>query len=180
MMRGRFLAAVLLAAIGSVVLFSLPRARPDLLTTRPTWHLLPLTDARTGETFTFRDFAGKTVYVTPMATWCGNCRAQLGVVREVRARVDPARVVFVALSVETSLPHAKLARYADAAGFDWVFAVTSLELYEELIATFGYSVGNPSVSPHFIIRPDGSTSALATGDFSVESLIESLSTRGGL
>src|SRR6266545_2784328 len=121
MMHGRVLAAVVFAAIGGLILLNLPRAGPDLLTTRPAWHQLPLTDARTGETFTFHDFAGKTVYVEPIATWCSNCRKQLGVVRAIRARVDPERVVFVALSIETSLPRAELARYADAAGFDWVF-----------------------------------------------------------
>lgn len=139
MMRGGVLIAIVFAAIGGIVLLGLPRAGPDLLTKRPAWHRFPLTDARTGEAFTFRDFAGKTVYVQPMATWCSNCRAQLGVVREDHARVDPERVVFVALSIETSLPPAQLARYADAAGFDWVFAVASLELYEQLAATFGHS-----------------------------------------
>jgi hypothetical protein len=28
---------------------------------RPAWHLLPLVDARTGESFTLADLAGKTV-----------------------------------------------------------------------------------------------------------------------
>ncbi|MCC6179884.1 MAG: redoxin domain-containing protein [Chloroflexi bacterium] len=177
-MRGRALATVLLAAIGVAILIGMPGPGPEVLTTRPGWHELPLTNARTGETFTFRGFAGRTVFVEPMATWCHNCRTQLGMVREVHARVDPARVVFVALSIETSLSHAELARYADAAGFDWVFAVASLELYEELVATFGHSVVNTAVTPHFVIRPDGSTSALATGDRSVESLIQILSARG--
>ncbi len=180
MMRGRVVAAVVFAAIGVAVLFSLPRAGPDWLTERPAWHQLPLTNARTGETFTFRDFAGKTVYVEPMATWCSNCRMQLGIVREVLARVDPEHVVFIALSIETSLPDAQLARYANAAGFDWLFAVARLELYEELATTFGHSVLNPAVTPHFIIKPDGSTSALATGDLSVEGLIQTLSAHGGV
>ncbi|MDX1995295.1 MAG: hypothetical protein SF029_23125 [bacterium] len=33
------------------------------------WTRLPLTDARTGQTFTLADFAGKTVFVHPMARW---------------------------------------------------------------------------------------------------------------
>ena len=44
----------------------------------PTWQTLPLTNARTGETFTFADFAGKTVFVEPMATWCTNVTTQVG------------------------------------------------------------------------------------------------------
>ncbi len=30
---------------------------------------LPLTDVRSGETFILAEFAGKTVFVEPMATW---------------------------------------------------------------------------------------------------------------
>ena len=30
---------------------------------------LPLVDVRSGETFTLAEFAGKTVFVEPMATW---------------------------------------------------------------------------------------------------------------
>jgi hypothetical protein len=33
------------------------------------WQSIPLRNARTGETFTFADFAGRTVYVHPMARW---------------------------------------------------------------------------------------------------------------
>jgi hypothetical protein len=36
---------------------------------RPDWLTMPLTNARSGETFTLADFAGKTVFVHPMATW---------------------------------------------------------------------------------------------------------------
>lgn len=33
------------------------------------WQDVALRDVRTGETFTFADFAGRTVYVHPMARW---------------------------------------------------------------------------------------------------------------
>jgi hypothetical protein len=33
------------------------------------WYNLPLTNARTGATFKLADFAGKTVFVKPMAIW---------------------------------------------------------------------------------------------------------------
>ena len=109
MTRGRLLAAVVLTVIGAAILPGMPRAGAALLADRPVWHDLPLTNARTGETFRLSDFTGKTVYVEPMATWCINCRMQPGMVREARARVAPDRFVFVALSVETSLSNAQLA-----------------------------------------------------------------------
>ncbi|MCC6179876.1 MAG: TlpA family protein disulfide reductase [Chloroflexi bacterium] len=178
-MRGRLLAIVVLTVISAAILLGMPRTGAALLSDRPAWHDLPLTNARTGETFRLVNFAGKTVYVEPMATWCINCRMQLGMVREARAQVDPDRVVFVALSVETSLSNAQLARFADANGFDWHFAVASPELLQALTTTYGHTVVNPPTTPHFTIGPDGATSELSTGFHSAESLVQSLSAIGG-
>ena len=58
---------------------------------RASWQQLPLVDARTGESFTLADFAGKTVYVEPMATWCTNCRQQLRTVRDIYTQLDAER-----------------------------------------------------------------------------------------
>jgi len=128
-----------------------------------SWKDLPLTDARTGEAFTLGSFEGKTVFVEPMATWCTNCRRQLSNVREAKARLESEEVVFVALSVETTLPPEALARYADERGFDWTFAVMTPELLRALASEFGRVVSSPPSTPHFVIHPDGSTSELLTG-----------------
>src|SRR5689334_14222167 len=65
-------------------------------TERPAWLSLPLANARTGEAFTLADLGGKTVYVEPMATWCTNCRQQMGTIRDqLVGRLDPARTVLV-------------------------------------------------------------------------------------
>jgi cytochrome oxidase Cu insertion factor (SCO1/SenC/PrrC family) len=147
---------------------------------RPSWHSLPLTDARTGQTFTLADFDGKTVYVEPMATWCTNCRQQMSVIRDqLRAQVDPERVVFVGLSVETTLASETLASYAVTHGFDWTFAVMTPELLQELASTFGRTVTNPPAVPHFVIGPDGTTGDLSTGHHSADRLLERLAAAGG-
>jgi cytochrome oxidase Cu insertion factor (SCO1/SenC/PrrC family) len=156
-----------------------PPAQAAPAAERPSWHALPLTDARTGQTFTLADFAGKTVYVEPMATWCTNCRQQLGVIRdEVRAQVDPERVVFVGLSVETNLAPETLAGYASTHGFDWTFAVMTPELLQELATTFGRTVTNPPAVPHFVIGPDGTTGDLSTGHKSADQLLAILGMAG--
>ncbi len=74
----------------------------------PLWQTLAVTNAATGETFSFADFQGKTVFVEPMATWCSNCRSQQGQVREAKTQLGDD-VVFVGLSLETTLPAADLA-----------------------------------------------------------------------
>jgi len=140
----------------------------------PEWQTLPLVDARTGESFTFADLRGRTVFVEPMATWCSSCRRQMTVVREVAAQLDPDAFVFVGLSVETNLDPAALAAYADAQGFGWTFAVMSPELLAALVDTFGRSVANPPATPHLIVRPDGTTTDLATGQHGAAQLLAAL------
>ncbi|MDX2160421.1 MAG: TlpA disulfide reductase family protein [bacterium] len=139
---------------------------------------MPLTNARTGETFTFADFAGQTVFVEPMATWCTNCRQQLGHVRSAREQLGDS-VVFIALSVETNIASADLASYADDQGFDWQFAVLTPELLGELVNTFGRTISNPPSTPHFILRPDGTTTTLFTGIKSPDEIIAQVQAANG-
>lgn len=146
----------------------------------PTWQTLSLVNARTGEAFTFADFAGKTVFVEPMATWCSNCRSQLGNVSNARAQLNNENVIFVALSVEAGLANDMLSDYAQDNGFDWHFAVVTPELLAELVAIFGRTVTNPPSTPHFIIRPDGTTTALKTGIESADEIVAQIRTEGGL
>ena len=102
-----------------------------------------------------------------MATWCTNCRQQLGNVRSAAAQIG-SDVVFVALSVETTLEPAALAAYADSHEFPFTFAVMTPDLLRALAASFGQSVATPPATPHFIIYPDGSASELLTGFSSPE------------
>ncbi|MCA0351788.1 MAG: TlpA family protein disulfide reductase [Chloroflexi bacterium] len=142
------------------------------------WQRLPLINARTGESFTLADFYGKTIYVEPMATWCSNCRKQLTIVAETQAQLTNPDVVFIGLSVETDLAANDLAAYADEAGFDWLFAVSTPELLRELTAVFGRTITNPPATPHFIIRPDGTTTELSTGIEPSDVLLSALQAAG--
>jgi len=146
----------------------------------PTWLALELTDARTGDVFTLGDFAGRTVFVEPMATWCSSCRRQMTVLRDVIAGLDPDAFAFVGLSVETALAPADLARYADAQGFGWTFAVATPELLRALTASFGFSVANPPATPHFIVRSDGTVGELSTGFRNAEQLVAALAEAAAL
>jgi cytochrome oxidase Cu insertion factor (SCO1/SenC/PrrC family) len=173
------LLSLVAALIGAAAPLLTPSAQAAPAAERPTWHAFPLTDARTGQTFTLADFAGKTVYVEPMATWCTNCRQQMSVIRDqVRGQVDPEQVVFVGLSVETNLAPETLASYTSTHGFDWTFAVMTPELLQDLASTFGRTVTNPPAVPHFVIGPDGTTSDLSTGHKSADQLLAIVSMAG--
>jgi thiol-disulfide isomerase/thioredoxin len=143
------------------------------LSALPAWQTIALTNVRTGEQFTLADFNGQSVFVEPMATWCTNCRRQLGNVREAMTTVgDDA--VFVALSLETNLPDAELAAYTEQQGFDWVFAVMTEEMLQQLADQFGRSITSAPSTPHFVIRPDGSFTELVTGIESPEQIAEQI------
>jgi thiol-disulfide isomerase/thioredoxin len=145
------------------------------MTDAPAWMTIALTDVRSGDTFTLADFAGKTVFVEPMATWCTNCRRQLGNVSQAKAQLgDSEDVVFVSLSVETNIGDGDLANYTQETGFDWAFAVATPEMLVSLVETFGQSITNPPSTPHFIIRPDGSTTELTTGYEGPDEILQNL------
>jgi len=145
---------------------------------RPAWQQIALMDARTGETFTFADFAGKTVYVEPFATWCTNCRRQLGYVGQAREQLGD-EVVFITLSVEPNIANETLAQYADAAGFEWTFAAMPPDMLRELAAIQGQTIANPPATPHFIIRADGSFTDLVTGIESPDALLSRIEAERG-
>lgn len=138
---------------------------------RSAWQTIVLTDARTGEPFTLADFAGSTVYVEPMATWCTNCRAQMHRVVPVYEdlRAD-SRFAFVSLSVGENIADSDLASYADREGFGWTFAIAPAEMLAALSDAFGRSVLTPPSTPHFLIYPDGTDSGLKTGPESTDAL----------
>ena len=157
----------------TVVPTSVPTAAPVSEKALPAWQTVALTDARTGETFSLADFAGKTVYVEPMATWCSNCKQQLNNVKQAKAALGDD-VVFVGLSVETNIAAADLASYADANGFDWRFAVLTPESLGQLVDAFGRTIANPPSTPHFVIAPDGTVTGLNTGFVSADDLVTKL------
>lgn len=143
------------------------------------WQERPLVNARTGETFTLADFTGKTIFVEPMATWCTNCRRQLNNVKQARAGLNSDDIVFIALSLETNLDAATLAAYADNEGFDWLFAVMTPEILQEMAAEFGQIITSAPSTPHFIIRPDGTFTELVTGIESPEAITSQLLAASG-
>jgi peroxiredoxin len=140
---------------------------------------LPLTNARTGEAFSLADFEGSVVYVEPMATWCTNCRHQLGRVREAYNQLDASQYVFVAISVETNISASDLATYADNQNFPWIFAVASPEMLTALSERYGNTALVPPSTPHFTISPDGTLSDLFTGAHEAADIIALLEQTAG-
>lgn len=137
------------------------------------WQLIEVTDTG-GETFTIADLAGRPVFVENFATWCSNCRNQLGATQEA-AEVAGEDAVFLALSVETELSADDLRDYQEANGFsDIRFAVMSPELLAAMDAAFGGSALNPPSTPKVAVAADGTAGDLVTGAESAEEILSSL------
>jgi thiol-disulfide isomerase/thioredoxin len=140
------------------------------------WQLIEVTDTG-GETFTIADLAGRPVFVENFATWCSNCRNQLGATQDA-AEVAGEDAVFLALSVETDLDLDDMREYQEANGFsDIRFAVMSPELLAAMDAAFGGSSLNPPSTPKIAVAADGTAGDLVTGAESAEEILSSLGLR---
>ena len=143
------------------------------------WLDLPLVDAASGEVFTLRDLDDGVVLVETMATWCGNCRRQLGHLVAASAELgDEAAtgvpVAYVVVSVERGLDPARLAAYAEREGFPFRFVVADDDLLRALADRFGRGVLNPPATPHVVVGPGGRVGALTTGFEAPEALVARL------
>ncbi len=137
------------------------------------WQTVELTDAD-GETFALSDFVGRPVLVENFATWCSNCRQQLGDTQQA-ARQAGDDAVFVALSVETELDESDMRAYAKRNGFsDIRFAVMSPELLALMNDAYGNSSLNPPSTPKIKVAADGKAGELVTGYESVDEILGGL------
>jgi thiol-disulfide isomerase/thioredoxin len=132
------------------------------------WLDHPLVDAATGAPFTVRDLEGSVVLVETMATWCGNCRRQLGHLAEAAATLGGEAapgvpVAYLVISVERGLESAALVAYGERNGLPFRFVVADDDLLRLLAARFGRGVLNPPSTPHVIVSPAGAVGPLTTG-----------------
>ncbi len=126
------------------------------------WLGVPITDTA-GNKFAVRDLVGAPVVVEVFATWCGNCRKQLGDTQKAAAAAGES-ATFLALSVETELSSADVATYAQKNGFSNIrFAVMSPEMLSALEMAYGKSVLNPPSTPKIVVDAKGGASSMVTG-----------------
>ncbi len=116
----------------------------------------------TGKAFALTDFHDKEVYVENFATWCPNCKKQLGNVQ--KAAVANPDAIFIAYSVETDLSADKVAAYAKDNGFTNIrFAVMTPAMLAAVSSALGKDAINPPSTPHYVIGKSGKPGALKTG-----------------
>jgi hypothetical protein len=132
-----------------------PGAAPPSGDPAAAWRTTPLTDVRTGETISVEALAGKLVAIEPMAIWCSNCRIQQTEAAAALAAIASDDLVYVGLDVDPNEQPADLAAYSEDEGFDWPYAVASVEVARSLAAEFGDQVLSPPSTPLILVGPDG-------------------------
>jgi thiol-disulfide isomerase/thioredoxin len=121
------------------------------------WAVATLTDVSTGGQFRIADLAaeGKVVFVETMAIWCTNCRVQQMEAAAALGELDPARVEWVVIDVETSESADALARYRDQHGFPFRYAISDAALSRSLAMHFGDVVLSPPSVNVIVLGTDG-------------------------
>ncbi|MDQ3449188.1 MAG: redoxin domain-containing protein [Chloroflexota bacterium] len=138
----------------------------------PAWANIPLTDVRTGETFTLAGAGDRVVFVEPMAVWCSSCRQQQETAKEAVAALDPTRVIWVALDVDPNETPEMLARFADENEFPFTYAVAGVDLSRALADAFGAQVLSPPSTPVIVIGTDGTVTLTEFGHKSQDRILE--------
>jgi thiol-disulfide isomerase/thioredoxin len=137
----------------------------------PDWFSYQMTDARTGQTFTINEYAGKVVLLETMAQWCPTCELQENEVKKLHQMLgNPQDLVSISLDVDLHEDEASLKQYAEKLGYDWIFAVAPLEVARALGNMYSAQYLNPPVSPMLIIDQNGDVYGLPYGLKSAESL----------
>ena len=144
---------------GSAVPSSVPTTA-----TGATWFDITMTDARTGQSFAIRDYAGKVILVEAMAEWCPTCIEQQRQVKALHDRLAVADdVVSVSLDIDLHEDQQSLKDYAAALGLEWHFAVAPLEVARALGNLYSAEYLNPPYSPMLLIDRNGGATSLPFG-----------------
>jgi thiol-disulfide isomerase/thioredoxin len=138
------------------------------------WATTELTDVRNGERFRIADLVagGRIVFLETMAIWCTNCRRQQGDVVSALAQLDPARVTWIGIDVDSSESAEALAEYSRRLGFDWPFVVAGQDLARALATEFGDQVLSPPSTPIIVVGTDGRVTLTEFGHKSVDRIVQ--------
>jgi thiol-disulfide isomerase/thioredoxin len=161
--------ALAVSACGPTRLASTLEPQPSATQT-PEWLDIELTDAKTGDTFTVNDFRGKVVLVETMAIWCPNCLRQAQELKALRASYGPEDLVFVSLDIDLHEDASMLKEYAEQNGFDWSFAVASLDVTRDIGGLYGALFLDPTLNPMLIVNRKGEVFKLDFGEKKAEVL----------
>jgi len=141
----------------------------------PAWFSAALTDARTGQAFSINDFKGKVVLVETMAIWCTTCLKQQGEVRALHEQFgNRDDLVSIGLGIDPNENADALKSYVESKGFDWLYAVPSVDVSREIASLYGDLYLNPPSAPMLVIDRHGDAHPLPFGIKSTDDLMQAI------
>lgn len=147
-------------------------ATEEAMMESPAWFSIGLTNVRTGETITIQDLKGKVVLVETMAVWCSNCLRQQGQVKELHGLLgERDDFVSIGLDIDPNEDASKLKDFVDAQGFDWLYAISPVDVSRDLSSLYGDQFLNPPSTPMLAIDRHGVVHPLPFGIKSAEDLL---------
>lgn len=147
-------------------------ATEEAMMESPAWFSIGLTNVRTGETITIQDLKGKVVLVETMAVWCSNCLRQQGQVKELHGLLgERDDFVSIGLDIDPNEDASKLKDFVDAQGFDWLYAISPIDVSRDLSSLYGDQFLNPPSTPMLAIDRHGVVHPLPFGIKSAEDLL---------
>ncbi len=137
------------------------------------WRDVPLVDVATGENFKISDFKGKPILLESFAVWCPTCKKQQDKIKELHEELGDD-VISISLDTDPNEDEDKVLEHINRNGFNWLFAVSPIELTRGLIDEFGFSVVNALGAPVVLVCEDQSARMMESGVKSVDELKEEI------
>lgn len=116
------------------------------------WLGVELTDIGSGDTFTLAQYADKPILLETFAIWCPTCTSQQRQLAALHEEVGDD-VISVSLNTDPNESESHVTRHLSRYGFDWLYAVSPVELSRALRDEFGVAVLNPPSAPVILICP---------------------------
>ncbi len=140
-------------------------------TETPAWVNVPITDAKTGKSFTVSDLKDKVVLVEGIATWCPTCWAQGKEIKKLKEELNAGdEFVVISLAMDRKEDAGVLNEYASTAGFDWFFVTSTTEIYRDIGNRYGATYLDPTLVPLFIVDKQGNIQNFRKGKMPAEEL----------
>jgi cytochrome oxidase Cu insertion factor (SCO1/SenC/PrrC family) len=143
------------------------------MTEIPAWYSASLTNTNTGQAFMINDFKGKVVLVETMAIWCPTCLKQQGEVKALRALLGQRDdFVSIGLDIDPNEDSASLKSYVEGNDFNWLHAVATTEVAQDISKHYGDQFLNPPSTPILIIDRHGEAHPMPFGLKSADELMK--------
>jgi thiol-disulfide isomerase/thioredoxin len=145
----------------------------DAMMEVPAWYSASLTDVSTGQAFTINDFKGKVVLVETLAMWCPNCKKQQDQVKALHEQLgDRDDFASIGLDIDLNENADDLKGYAESNGFDWMYAVATADVAQDISKHYGDQFLSPPSTPMLVIDRKGGVHPLPFGIKSADDLLK--------